>query len=136
MAKDTGHRTKDTGHRTKGHRTQDEGHRTQDERTQDTGRRTQDEGHRTQDEGHRTQDEGHTTKDEGHRKNNPIPAAAVAFVRDTEQGIEVYLSRRPSHFRYYPNAFVFPGGRVDDEDSNIRETARREVMEEIGVDID
>src|SRR5690349_15573229 len=66
----------------------------------------------------------------------PIPAAAVAFVRDSERGIEVYLSRRPPHFRYYPNAFVFPGGRVDAEDSDIRETARREVMEEIGIQID
>lgn len=66
----------------------------------------------------------------------PIPAAAVAFVRDTERGIEVYLSRRPAHFRYYPGAFVFPGGRVDREDADIRATARREVIEEIGVEID
>jgi len=66
----------------------------------------------------------------------PIPAAAVAFVRDSENGIEVYLSRRPSHFRYYPGAFVFPGGRVDIEDSDIRATARREVLEEIGIEID
>jgi len=70
------------------------------------------------------------------QQNRPIPAAAVAFVRDTEQGIEVYLSRRPLHFRYYPGAFVFPGGRVDLEDYDIRATARREVLEEIGVDID
>jgi 8-oxo-dGTP pyrophosphatase MutT (NUDIX family) len=66
----------------------------------------------------------------------PIPAAAVAFVRDSENGIEVYLSRRPNHFRYYPGAFVFPGGRVDTEDADIRATARREVLEEIGVEID
>jgi 8-oxo-dGTP pyrophosphatase MutT (NUDIX family) len=66
----------------------------------------------------------------------PIAAAAVAFVRDTESGIEVYLSRRPAHFRYYPGAFVFPGGRLDTEDTDIRATARREVQEEIGIDID
>jgi 8-oxo-dGTP pyrophosphatase MutT (NUDIX family) len=66
----------------------------------------------------------------------PIPAAAVAFVRDTEHGIEVYLSRRPAHFRYYPGAFVFPGGRLDPDDSDIKATARREVQEEIGIDID
>lgn len=69
-------------------------------------------------------------------REQPIPAAAVAFVRDSERGIEVYLSRRPSYFRYYPGAFVFPGGRVDLEDADIRATARREVLEEIGVDID
>lgn len=70
------------------------------------------------------------------RPNEPIPAAAVAFVRDTEQGIEVYLSRRPAHFRYYPGAFVFPGGRFDPDDTDIRATARREVREEIGIEID
>ena len=70
------------------------------------------------------------------QRTEPIPAAAVAFVRDTERGIEVYLSRRPSHFRYYPDAFVFPGGRVDCEDADIRDTARREVKEEIGIEID
>ncbi len=69
-------------------------------------------------------------------RKEPIPAAAVAFVRDTEGGIEVYLSRRPAHFRYYPGAFVFPGGRLDPEDTDIRATARREVLEEIGIEIE
>jgi 8-oxo-dGTP pyrophosphatase MutT (NUDIX family) len=68
-------------------------------------------------------------------RTEPIPAAAVAFVRDSERGIEVYLSRRPAHFRYYPGAFVFPGGRVDREDTDIRATAAREVKEEVGIDI-
>src|SRR5436853_2874309 len=66
----------------------------------------------------------------------PIPAAAVAFVRDSAEGIEVYLSRRPAHFRYYPGAFVFPGGRRDASDADIRATAAREVFEEIGIVID
>jgi 8-oxo-dGTP pyrophosphatase MutT (NUDIX family) len=66
---------------------------------------------------------------------NPIPAAAVAFVRDTERGIEVYLNRRPAHFRYYPDAFVFPGGRLDETDKDLQAAACREVKEEIGVEI-
>lgn len=66
----------------------------------------------------------------------PIPAAAVAFVRDTDRGIEVYLNRRPAHFRYYPGAFVFPGGRLDPDDTDIKATAAREVQEEIGIEID
>jgi 8-oxo-dGTP pyrophosphatase MutT (NUDIX family) len=70
------------------------------------------------------------------QRNEPIPAAAVAFVRDTDRGIEVYLSRRPAHFRYYPGAFVFPGGRLDPDDKDIRATAAREVQEEIGIEID
>ena len=69
-------------------------------------------------------------------RKQPIPAAAVAFVRDTEGGIEVYLSRRPAHFRYYGGAFVFPGGTADPEDADLKATAAREVQEEIGLDID
>src|SRR5882724_9201459 len=69
-------------------------------------------------------------------REEPIPAAAVAFVRDTEHGIEVYLSRRPAHFRYYPGALVFPGGRLDPGDIDIKATAAREVHEEIGIEID
>lgn len=69
-------------------------------------------------------------------RTEPIPAAAVAFVRDTAEGIEVYLSRRPDHFRYYPGAFVFPGGRRDSEDIDLQATAQREVMEEIGIEIE
>jgi 8-oxo-dGTP pyrophosphatase MutT (NUDIX family) len=69
-------------------------------------------------------------------RENPIPAAAVAFVRNAETGIEVYLSRRPAHFRYYPGAFVFPGGRLDDTDTDLQAAACREVREEIGVEID
>jgi 8-oxo-dGTP pyrophosphatase MutT (NUDIX family) len=63
-------------------------------------------------------------------------SASVAFLRDSESGIEVYLSRRPAHFRYYPGAFVFPGGRADQDDDDLRSTAAREVREEIGVVID
>jgi 8-oxo-dGTP pyrophosphatase MutT (NUDIX family) len=63
-------------------------------------------------------------------------AAAVAFVRDSDRGIQVYLSRRPAHFRYYPGAYVFPGGRVESCDADLRVAASREVKEEIGVQID
>jgi 8-oxo-dGTP pyrophosphatase MutT (NUDIX family) len=71
----------------------------------------------------------------GSSQTEPRRAASVAFVRDTERGIEVYFSRRPSHFRYFPGAFVFPGGRAEDVDVDLKETACREVMEEISVKI-
>jgi 8-oxo-dGTP pyrophosphatase MutT (NUDIX family) len=56
-------------------------------------------------------------------------------VRDTDRGIQIYFSRRPTHFRYFPGAFVFPGGRAEESDSDLKATACREVMEEIGVKI-
>src|SRR5215469_2026231 len=65
----------------------------------------------------------------------PRRAASVAFVRDTDRGIEIYFSLRPAHFRYFPGAFVFPGGRAEEFDLDLKETACREVMEEIGVGV-
>ncbi|MBI1748972.1 MAG: NUDIX domain-containing protein [Acidobacteria bacterium] len=66
----------------------------------------------------------------------PILAAVVAFVRNTNRGLEVYLNRRPAHFRYYPDAYVFPGGQYDPLDNDLKATACREVEEEIGAAID
>jgi len=68
-------------------------------------------------------------------ESGPRRAASVAFVRDTDLGIQIYFSRRPPHFRYFPGAFVFPGGRAEDFDQDLKETACREVLEEIGVEI-
>jgi len=66
----------------------------------------------------------------------PRRAASVAFVRDTDRGIEIYFSLRPAHFRYFPGAFVFPGGRAEGSDVDLKGTACREVLEEIGVEIE
>jgi len=66
----------------------------------------------------------------------PRRAASVAFVRDTDRGIQIYFSRRPAHFRYFPGAFVFPGGRAEEFDADLKDTACREVLEEIGVDVE
>ena len=66
----------------------------------------------------------------------PRRAASVAFVRDTDRGIEIYFSLRPAHFRYFPGAFVFPGGRAEESDVDLKGTACREVLEEIGVEIE
>jgi 8-oxo-dGTP pyrophosphatase MutT (NUDIX family) len=45
-------------------------------------------------------------------------AATVMLVRDTDPGIEVLLLRRSGSSAFAPNAFVFPGGTVDDADRN------------------
>jgi 8-oxo-dGTP pyrophosphatase MutT (NUDIX family) len=71
----------------------------------------------------------------GNKSAAPRPAASVAFVRDTDDGIQIYFSRRPMHFRYFPGAFVFPGGRAEGSDTDLKHTACREVKEEIGIDI-
>ncbi len=42
-------------------------------------------------------------------------AATVMLVRDSEQGLEVYMVQRPGRGDF-PDLHVFPGGKVDEDD--------------------
>ncbi|HEV7422151.1 MAG TPA: NUDIX hydrolase [Mycobacterium sp.] len=48
----------------------------------------------------------------------PRPAATVMLVRDTAEGIKVFLMRRHSAMEFVAGVMVFPGGGVDDRDRN------------------
>ena len=69
-----------------------------------------------------------------------LPAAPVILLRDVETGFETFLMRRSATMRFAPGMYVFPGGRVDDDDvdngdelSGFLNCAVREVFEETGV---
>ncbi|HTO09608.1 MAG TPA: NUDIX hydrolase [Myxococcota bacterium] len=51
----------------------------------------------------------------------PVPAATVMLLRDTSAGPEVLLLERHSRSEFLPDAYVFPGGRVDEEDHALAE---------------
>src|SRR6476646_1566674 len=46
----------------------------------------------------------------------PRPAATVLLVRPATRGFEVFMVQRHRRSGFLPNAWVFPGGRVDDTD--------------------
>ncbi len=48
----------------------------------------------------------------------PRDASTVIVTRDGEAGIEVYLLRRSSKAKGWPDAYVFPGGSLDDTDKS------------------
>ncbi|BBU23658.1 NUDIX hydrolase [Mycobacterium xenopi] len=48
----------------------------------------------------------------------PRPAATVMLVRDTADGLAVFLMRRHSAMEFAAGVMVFPGGGVDDRDRN------------------
>ncbi|WNG89401.1 NUDIX hydrolase [Mycobacterium sp. ITM-2016-00317] len=48
----------------------------------------------------------------------PRPAATVMLVRDTPDGIKIFLMRRHSAMDFVAGVMVFPGGGVDDRDRN------------------
>ena len=45
-------------------------------------------------------------------------AATVLVLRDDPDGLQVYFLRRPARSSFAASAYVFPGGRVDDEDAD------------------
>lgn len=68
------------------------------------------------------------------------PAATVMLLRDTADGLEVFMLRRTSNAVFAGGMYVFPGGKVDasdaadgDIDEAFRIAAVRECYEEAGV---
>jgi 8-oxo-dGTP pyrophosphatase MutT (NUDIX family) len=47
----------------------------------------------------------------------PLPAATILLVRDGDAGLEVFMVKRHHQIDFVAGALVFPGGRVDQGDS-------------------
>ena len=73
-----------------------------------------------------------------------IPAATVILLRDGDDGLETLLMRRNSKLSFAEGMWVFPGGRIDDDDhpddgdhhQAARHAAVREAKEEGDLTID
>jgi 8-oxo-dGTP pyrophosphatase MutT (NUDIX family) len=69
----------------------------------------------------------------------PIPAASVIVLRPAEgtEPLEVLMIRRHENSSFVPDAWVFPGGMMEDEDGgDFRVTAARELLEETQIAVD
>lgn len=47
------------------------------------------------------------------------PAASILLIRDGRSGLEVLMMERAKTMRFAPGAFVFPGGKVDVQDTQL-----------------
>ena len=73
-----------------------------------------------------------------------IPAATVILLRDSNEGLETLMMRRNSQLSFAEGMWVFPGGKVDDQDGGDRTdpydvaiaAAVRECEEESGLVLD
>lgn len=77
----------------------------------------------------------HSSQDQFHS----LPKAAVCMILrpdKTKQGLEVLLvKRKVSESDPWSGHMAFPGGRAKESDGELLNTARREVIEETGIDI-
>lgn len=61
------------------------------------------------------------------------PAAVLAPIIAGPEGYELILTKRSSALKHHPGQIAFPGGKQDDSDVDLIETALREAREEIGL---
>ncbi|KIC49808.1 CoA pyrophosphatase [Tateyamaria sp. ANG-S1] len=61
------------------------------------------------------------------------PAAVLAPIIEGPNGYELILTKRSSALKHHPGQIAFPGGKQDDDDSDLVATALREAHEEIGL---
>ncbi len=75
----------------------------------------------------------------GHNYQHHLPlksaAVLIALVEPEKKddGLQVLLTKRASHLKHHPSQVSFPGGKVEQEDSSLIDTALREAFEEIGL---
>ncbi|WP_299650748.1 CoA pyrophosphatase [uncultured Tateyamaria sp.] len=61
------------------------------------------------------------------------PAAVLAPIIEGRNGYELILTKRSSALKHHPGQIAFPGGKRDEGDISLIETALREAREEIGL---
>ena len=64
-----------------------------------------------------------------------VPSAVLVIITNDAQNPQMVLTRRAAHLKKHAGQISFPGGRVDDTDKGLAETALREANEEIGLDL-
>lgn len=68
---------------------------------------------------------------QGHRK----AAVLIALVERNDE-LHIILTERALHLRHHPGQVSFPGGKHEQFDANLQQTAIRETAEEIGINPD
>jgi 8-oxo-dGTP pyrophosphatase MutT (NUDIX family) len=61
------------------------------------------------------------------------PAAVLAPIIEGPSGYDLILTKRSSALKHHPGQIAFPGGKKDDQDTDLIATALRESREEIGL---
>ena len=52
---------------------------------------------------------------------------------DRQNGLNILFTERALHLRHHPGQISFPGGRYEQSDDSLQQTALRETQEEVGI---
>lgn len=64
------------------------------------------------------------------------PAAVAMILNETRNGLDIFFIERARHpGDPWSGNIGFPGGRKDPSDSDLKQTAERETIEEVGIDL-
>ncbi len=61
------------------------------------------------------------------------PAGVLVPIIEHDEGLTVLLTQRASHLKHHAAQASFPGGRMEEHDADVRDTALRETHEEVGI---
>ena len=65
---------------------------------------------------------------------NSLKKAAVLIpLVERHNGLHIILTKRAQHLRHHPGQISFPGGKYEQKDASLIQTALRETQEEIGI---
>lgn len=64
---------------------------------------------------------------------NLMPAGVLIPIIDRPDGLAILLTRRSADLKHHAGQVSFPGGRMEPQDQDIRQTALRETDEEVGI---
>ena len=67
---------------------------------------------------------------------DPLIASVIVLLFNFDNKVFVLMTRRSKQLKIHPGEMSFPGGRYEEEDGNLLNTALRETREEIGMNFD
>jgi 8-oxo-dGTP pyrophosphatase MutT (NUDIX family) len=62
-----------------------------------------------------------------------MPAGVLIPIIVRAESLSVLLTQRSAHLKHHASQISFPGGRMEEQDDDIRQTALRETFEEVGI---
>ena len=66
-------------------------------------------------------------------QNSKLSSVGVLFRSNNNQH-ELLLIKRSKNLRTHPGEWAFPGGKIENNDNNLRDTFFRELKEEVGIE--